>query len=115
MQTKAFQKLLPKTVKIGPHTWNIVCSNETGEDKNGQPNHGLTQFGKQTILIYSDLADSVTVVGVLIHELYHAALYSFGHQHPKREEEGACFVETMMTTIFRDNPSLLDLIKKGMK
>lgn len=115
MQTSKFLKLLPKSVKVGPHTWKIVASNETGEDKIGQPNQGLTQFGKQTILIYTDLADSVTVIGVLIHELYHAALFSLGHQHPKREEEGACFVETMMTTIFLDNPNLLDLIKKGMK
>jgi hypothetical protein len=115
MQTKTFLKLLPKTVKIGPHTWNVISSDETGEDKDGSPNQGLTQFLKQTILIYSELADSTTVVGVLIHELYHAALFSLGHQHPKREEEGACFVETMMTTIFRDNPGLLDLFKKGMK
>jgi hypothetical protein len=116
MQTKKFLTLLPKTVKIGPHTWTLSVSPETGDTPDGvMPNHGLTRFTSQQIFIHPDLANSATVVGVLIHELYHAALFSFGRFHPKKEEDGALFVETMMTTIFRDNPTLLDIIKKGLK
>jgi hypothetical protein len=103
---------LKKTIKVGPHTWNINVS-EMGEDK--PETWGLTDSNTLTITIDSRVPSSAFAVGVMIHELYHAMLYSFGVKQPKKEEAAAQFVESAFTTVFQDNPWLMTWIKKGLK
>ena len=107
-------KALPSSVKVGPHTWKIKVVEDL-TDENEQRIYGQSQGSTLTVTLKKDLPTPEFAVGVLIHELYHSALFSFGCSAPKKEEGQALFTEMAWVTIFRDNPWLLDWIKRGLK
>lgn len=113
-KTQKFLEAVPKTIKIGPLSWTIVIDRMASDTEGGLPPFGKTEYLQQVIRVNPDLAAPATCVGTLIHELYHAGLFSFGINQPRSEEQGATAVEAVYTSIFCDNPRLLDWIKKGL-
>jgi hypothetical protein len=121
-QTKVekFLALLPEKVKVGPYNWTLLVTDKMAQTENeiesgkAKP-WGQTQPVNLTIKLLPHIPSTEFAVGVLIHELYHAGLYSSGMKHPKKEEEGALTVEAMYTSIFSNNIWLLDWMKKGLK
>lgn len=117
MKVKAFLDLLPSTIKIGPHDWSIAITDKMeAEKEDGPKNYGETNSYTLTIRLNpSILATTSMAISVLLHEIYHAGLFSLGNQHPKKEEQGALFVETLYSMVFKDNVWLLDWMKRGYK
>lgn len=119
-KVEKFLATLPATVKIGPYVWNIAVTDKMAQTENEiesgkQKPWGQTQLLNLTIKILPTVPSTQFAVGVLIHELYHAGLYSFGMKHPKKEEEGALTIEAMFTSIYSNNLWLLRWIEKGLK
>ena len=114
-----FLRTLPSTIKIGPYSWKIEVTDqiETSdeEEATGARAWGMTFLNTLVIKLRPDMPSLAFAVGTFLHELYHAALHSFGAKQPRREEDAAEFIELYQTTVFRDNLWLLAWISKGLK
>lgn len=117
MKIDKFLALLPKSIKIGPHDWKISLTNKMLSEKEGQPPpYGETEYRILEIRLNPDcLPSPAMAISVLLHELYHAGLFSLGASQPKKEEQAALFNETLYSMVFKDNVWLLDWMKKGYK
>lgn len=113
MTLEKFFERLPDTIKIGPWSWRLVVTEQMSIEKEGElPNLGEAEERTHTIRLHPKHADASHALSTLWHEIYHAALSSFGQNHPKKEEEGALAFETIISSVSQDNLWLIDLMKK---
>lgn len=117
---KEVQKLLPtlpKKLKIGAYNYDIVTLPDyiTGDDD--RKKWGLCSPSEQklTLANIEGMPSSEMLVGLLIHEVIHA-IWNDRNLKPRETEENIVLAfEVGLVSLFRDNPGLLDWIKKGLK
>jgi plastocyanin len=116
MSLKTLANSLPKVLKVGPYPYAIEFAPDwikVGDDKKW----GTCDHSTHTIAVsnYSVMPNQEMLVGVVLHELLHA-VWAVGNLPNRTKEETAVTVlETGLLQVFKDNPSFLDWIKKGLK
>ena len=106
-------KTLPRRIKVGANDWRIKVGTDPSED------YGETDFDKAIITIWpANHQSPERLVGTVIHELLHVI-----HEDKEltanadfyEEEVVVVAFEQGLISLFRDNPKLLNWIKRGLK
>lgn len=98
-------------IKINNLTWTIVVKNSEELKEIDREVWGLADLTTQTIYLNSDM-HSERVDFVLIHELTHAFIYSYGFDQVKMNTEIYCdFVGTYGRNIITATDKILNVLK----
>ena len=111
-------KLLPKTIKVCYADVDIDISNcKTFQEDC----YGEYDCRSNKITVANDIEDK-DLINTLMHELLHASAWYGGLkdegsalEDDKNEEHVVNIVTNQLCQIFRDNPTLLTIIDKGLK
>jgi hypothetical protein len=111
---EAVLKTLPRRIKVGAYDWRIKVDPGPSED------YGETNYDKAEITIWpANHQSPERLVGTVIHELLHVIHddKELTPSEPDGYEEEVVVVafETGLVSLFRDNPKLLNWIKRGLK
>ena len=102
-QVEAILRTLPRKVKAGAYDWRMKIEAGNSGD------FGETDYDAATISVWPEEHQSPDrLVGTVLHELLHVL-------DPDLEEETVVKLETGLVSLFRDNPKLLNWIKRGLK
>ena len=106
-------KTMPKEIVLGPHTWEV----RSEEINPGQPKvfWGMTDRVKGTIIVSPICRSAEMVAGILLHEIAHAAYFTYAPMKIKSEEDFALSFETTSLVTFFHNPGLLQWLHKVFK
>jgi hypothetical protein len=116
-EVEAVLTTLPRRVKVGAYDWRIKVEAGDSED------YGEADFDKATISVWpANHQSPERLVGTVIHELLHviydekelSGAVNDGREQDTEEEVVVGF-ETGLVSLFRDNPKLLNWIKRGLK
>jgi hypothetical protein len=103
-------RTLPRRIKVGAYDWRIKVDPGPSED------YGETNFDKAEITIWpANHQSPERIVGTVIHELLHCIYGDAGLDVNDEEERVVVSFETGLVSLFRDNPKLLNWIKRGLK
>ena len=110
-------KLLPKKIKISFADVDIETSDDT---KFAEENFGEYDSRNNRITISSNSTDR-DIANTLLHEIVHACVWYGGLkddgaalEDDKHEEHVVNVITNQLCQIFRDNPKILTIIKKGL-
>lgn len=110
-------KLLPKKIKISFADVDIEASDDT---KFAEENFGEYDSRNNRITISSNSTDR-DIANTLLHEIVHASVWYGGLkddgaalEDDKHEEHVVNVLTNQLCQIFRDNPKILTIIKKGL-
>jgi hypothetical protein len=110
-------KLLPKKIKISFADVDIETSEDT---KFAEENFGEYDSRNNRITISSNSTDR-DIANTLLHEIVHASVWYGGLkddgaalEDDKHEEHVVNVLTNQLCQIFRDNPKILTIIKKGL-
>jgi hypothetical protein len=109
---EAVLKTLPRRIKVGAYDWRIKVDTGPSED------YGETDYDKAEITIWpANHQSPERLVGTVIHELLHVIYDNEELAGAVGEIEETIVVgfETGLVSLFRDNPKLLNWIKRGLK
>jgi len=111
-------KSLPKKIKISFEDVSLVVSSDA---KFKDENFGMFESKDAMITLADDQSDTA-LANTLLHEIVHAAVWYGGLkddgaalEDDKIEENVVNILSNQLCQIFRDNPKILTLIKKGLK
>jgi len=111
-------KSLPKKIKISFDDVSLVVTDDV---KFREENYGTFESKDSSITIADDLSDTA-LSNTLLHEIVHAAVWYGGLkdegaalEDDKVEENVVNVISNQLCQIFRDNPKILTLIKKGLR
>jgi hypothetical protein len=103
-------RTLPRRIKVGAYDWRIKVDPGPSED------YGETNFDKAEITIWpANHQSPERLVGTVIHELLHVIYDGINARERELEEPVVVGFETGLVSLFRDNPKLLNWIKRGLK
>lgn len=105
-------RTLPRRIKVGAYDWRIKVDPGPSED------YGETDYDKAEITIWpANHQSPERLVGTVIHELLHViyADKELDGAVGDREETVVVGFEIGLVSLFRDNPKLLNWIKRGLK
>jgi hypothetical protein len=108
-------RTLPLRVKVGAYDYRLVLSEDWGPD--GEDTWGHCDANTYVIHVYGlrHAPNPEFVVGVVIHEILHA-VWDERHLGKRPDEEKVVSrLEVGLLSLFRDNPKLINWIKKGLK
>jgi hypothetical protein len=114
-ELEAVLKTLPRRIKVGAYDWRIKIDTNPSEDC------GETDYTKAVITLWpANHQSPERLVGTVIHELLHVIydneqLAGAGVVSREAEETIVCGFETGLVSLYRDNPKLLNWIKRGLK
>ena len=110
-------KLLPKKIKISFADVDIETSDDT---KFAEENFGEYDSRNNKITISTNSTDR-DIANTLLHEIVHASVWYGGLkddgaalEDDKHEEHVVNILTNQLCQIFRDNPKILTIIKKGL-
>jgi hypothetical protein len=110
-------KLLPKKIKISFADVDIETSDDT---KFAEENFGEYDSRNNKITISTNSMDR-DIANTLLHEIVHASVWYGGLkddgaalEDDKHEEHVVNVLTNQLCQIFRDNPKILTIIKKGL-
>ena len=110
-------KLLPKKIKI---SFSDVAVGTSSDSKFTEENFGEYDSRNNKITIATNTSDR-DLANTLLHELIHASVWYGGLkdegaalEDDKHEEHVVNVITNQLCQIFRDNPKVLTLIKKGL-
>jgi hypothetical protein len=110
-------KLLPKKIKISFADVDIETSDDT---KFAEENFGEYDSRNNKITISTNSTDR-DIANTLLHEIVHASVWYGGLkddgaalEDDKHEEHVVNVITNQLCQIFRDNPKILTIIKKGL-
>ena len=110
-------KLLPKKIKISFADVDIQTSDDT---KFAEENFGEYDSRNNKITISTNSTDR-DIANTLLHEIVHASVWYGGLkddgaalEDDKHEEHVVNVLTNQLCQIFRDNPKILTIIKKGL-
>jgi len=104
---------LPETIKIGAYTVRIVKAQD-----HLVASEAWATWENQEFVIYVRhiYPNNELAVASLLHEITHACFTVYGMAREGINEEQVCILNDMIwVAVFKDNPWLLDWIKKGLK
>ena len=104
---------IPESIKIGYRDYKLEKWKQTVASANDA--HG--QFiSKEGIIGYTDEEKGVSHANTILHELFHAIIYQWHIDlDDKMEEEVVNGLTNGLTTVFVDNPELMDYLKLKIK
>jgi hypothetical protein len=106
---------LPGKIKIGAYDWSVAVHADM-DDKCGQ-----ADFETHTIRIWQDnLTSPNHAVGIVLHECLHVIfdnekLSKLKKDKEEREEQIVLGFESGLVSLFRDNPKLVNWMKKWLR
>ena len=103
---------VPKTIKIGPHTYSITIVDVVSD---GSDSRAFVDNQAQAIEIARSNASSSAAVGSLIHELLHAIWDDRNLGKRPDEERVVLAFESGLVQLFQHSPKLLTWIKRGLR
>ena len=110
-------RLLPRTIKISFADVDIETSDDT---KFAEENFGEYDSRDNKITISTNSTDR-DIANTLLHEIVHASVWYGGLkddgaalEDDKHEEHVVNVLTNQLCQIFRDNPKILTIIKKGL-
>jgi len=111
-------KLLPKKIKI---SFADVRIETTADSKFKEDCYGEYSSKENKITLANDITDK-DVSNTILHEVIHAAVWYGGLkdegsalEDDKQEEHVVNVLTNQLCQIFRDNPKVLTIIKRGLK
>lgn len=108
---EAVLKTLPRRIKVGAYDWRVKVDTNAGDD------YGEADYQNAVITVWPASHQSPErLVGTVLHELLHVIYANEGLDVNGDVEEGiVASFETGLISLFRDNPKLLNWIKRGLK
>lgn len=116
MTPKQLAATLPRKITIGPYPYKIELADDWLVHEGGKK-WGLCSFDTSTISVTNpSLFPSTEVfIGVIVHEVLHA-MWSVGNIPERTKEEPAVLaLEVQFVQLFKNNPSFINWIMKGLK
>lgn len=117
LSLKKMLNTTPKTARIGPANYDVELV-EDGVFVDGDPNPKMGMChpnGELIKLSVKYMASPVALVSLFIHEALHGIWHNQGLKPKAKEEEVVQAMEIGLVQLLRDNPGLIDWIKKGLK
>ena len=112
MNSKVDYKI-PQSIKIGYRNYKLEKWKQTVANANEA--HGQF-FAKEGVIGDTDEEQGVSHANTLLHEILHAIVYQWNIELGDKEEEQLVNGLTNgLTTVFVDNPELLDYFKTKIK
>lgn len=110
-EVEAVLKTLPRKIKVGAYDWRIKV------DPNPSDDYGEANYETAVLTVWpANHQSPERLVGTVIHEILHVIYGNEGIDVNGDGEEGiVCSFETGLVSLFRDNPKLLNWIKRGLK
>jgi hypothetical protein len=104
---------LPDIIRVGPFDMALVPLTEHAV----QMASAIGYFRSRELVIgfEANAASSQSLADTLIHEIGHAIFSAYGLQDGDGEERTISTLATGWTQVYRDNPWLLDWLKKALK
>ena len=104
---------IPEKIKIGYRDYKLEEWKQTVATANEA--HGQF-FSKEGIIWYTTDEKGVSHANTLIHECLHAIIYQWNMELEEKIEESVVNgLANGLTTIFVDNPKLMDFLKEKIK
>jgi len=108
---EAVLKTLPRKIKVGAYDWRIKIASGENDDAWGE-----AEADKHLITLWpEDMPSAQFLVGILMHELLHGIFSSDWLTMADQEEAVVQGFERGLVALYRDNPKLLNWIKRGLK
>lgn len=110
-------KTLPEKIKIGAYTWTVEAKKDWVIGSDEKNKWGLCDPSNFHMVVgnVEGMATAAFFTGVLLHEIGHAIWHTANLRDRETEENVMIAFETGFVALYRDNPGLLDFIKKGVK
>ena len=102
---------LPKTIRLGAFDIDVIC--KEGVEVGGRLAHGCWRGSDQVIELDTKNISNRHLLCVLLHELNHALFWYFEIIPSAKEEQIVSCLSTGWTEIYRNNPKLVEWIKKA--
>ena len=110
---KSKQVKIPESIKVGYRDYKLEKWKQTVASANDA--HGQF-FSKEGIIGYTEEEKGVSHANTILHELFHAIIYQWHIDLDEKTEEIVVNGLTNgLTTIFVDNPELMDYLKIKIK
>ena len=104
---------IPTSIKVGYRDYKLEKWKQTVASANAA--HGQF-FSKEGIIGYTEEEKGVSHANTILHELFHAIIYQWHIDlDDKMEEEVVNGLTNGLTTVFVDNPELIDYLKLKIK
>ena len=104
---------IPEKIKVGYRDYKLEEWKQTVATANEA--HGQF-FSKEGIIGYAAYEKGVSHANTLLHEILHAIVYQWNIELEEKEEEKLVNSLTNgLTTVFVDNPKLMDYLKEKIK
>lgn len=109
-EVEAVLTTLPRRIKVGAYDWRIKIDTGPSED------FGEMDDEKATITIWpANHQSPERLVGTVLHEVLHVIYAGINDRDRELEEPVVLAFEAGLISLFRDNPKLLNWIKRGLK
>ena len=104
---------IPQSIKIGYRDYKLEKWKQTVASANEAQGQF---FAKEGVIGYTAEETGVSHANTLIHEMLHAIIYQWNMELDEKVEElVANGLANGLTTIFVDNPKLMDFLKEKIK
>lgn len=104
---------LPASIRIGPYEFEIEkMSSRTSASR---ARYGECNTQEQRIAVATDLASAAKAVDTFLHEALHGCWWVMSLENGDTQERVVCSLAVAMTSLYRDNPWLLDWLKECLR
>ena len=103
---------IPEKIKVGYREYKLEKWKQTVANANDA--HGQF-FAKEGIIGYTEEEKGISHANTLLHEILHAIVYQWNIELGDKEEPVVNGLTNGLTTVFVDNPNLLDYLKSKIK
>ena len=104
---------IPESIKIGYRNYNLEKWKQTVASANEAQGQF---FAKEGVIGYTAEEKGVSHANTLIHEIFHAIIYQWNMELDEKVEELVVNgLANGLTTVFVDNPKLMDFLKEKIK
>ena len=104
---------IPEKIKVGYRDYKLEEWKQTVATANEA--HGQF-FSKEGVIGYTTDEKGVSHANTVLHEILHAIVYQWNIELEDKEEEKLVNILTnWLTTVFVDNPKLMDYLKEKIK
>jgi hypothetical protein len=116
-EVQALLKIAPSTVKVGAYPWSIVYSDKFVMGADEKEKWGLCSYAEHKLSIgnLEGMPSTEMLVGIVLHELFHAIWGTQNLKNRDTEENVIMAFETGLLQVLKDNPDLFRFIQKGIQ
>jgi len=104
---------LPESIRVGPYDFTLEAM--TPSKQHTEDATGYFAYAELKIAFEAYPISAAYAVDTLLHEINHAIYFTYGIKSEDDEERTVSTLSTGWAQVYRDNPWLLDWIKKALK